>query len=216
MGEFCSKNVHCKPPSKIKSTTTSSSSVDSIYDFELRYAPHTGEGECVKVLFAYLQIPYKEVFLTHPDAQTQLITRVAGVRGTLQCLRHLCKQFGMYPSDVITTEGICRKVVDLWRTAKEDFYNNNKLNIRNFYSGQLQTFLRELEELVIFDSEGIVCNQISMCDILVVTFIYNLFYTKKCKGILKSNAPRLKAFCRRTVNKYLDVYFSTRKFNLYI
>ena len=124
MGNMCSKGVSKLSSSKSISTSNSFSSIESVYSFELSYAPHTGEGESVKVLFAFMQIPYKEVIQSHPV--TQLTHGPTVVTGTLSCLRYLSKLFGLYPSDVNTTEDFCAKVVELWHSTKDDFYQNNR------------------------------------------------------------------------------------------
>lgn len=62
---------------------------------------------------------------------------------------------------------------------------------------------------------------LGMCDILVLTFLYNLFFSRKSESrmkIFERNAPRLKEYCQSLLSRdvRLSRYFEARKFNLYI
>ena len=73
MGNLCSKTAILTPPKCFNNNSSQCDhQISSKYDFELIYAPETGEGESLKVLFAYLGIPLREVICPSAVSYTHL------------------------------------------------------------------------------------------------------------------------------------------------
>ena len=206
------------------STSSSSLSIDSDSDIELVYTPSTGEGECLKVLLSFLCVPYKEIIQNSKQhINTAVMWNNKTVVGTLSCLRHLSSLFGLYPDDeddILTTEYLCEKIYALWQQVREDFYHNNRGRIHLFYTKDLPELLREVEKHVDLSKSGALCDQITMCDILLLTFVYNLFYRKSIEkyAYVLDRFPKVKALCVGILQNNISIssYFRTRRFNLYI
>lgn len=85
-------------PRKTFNSSYSSTMPECEPELTLLYTPESGEGESVKVLLAYLGLPYTEILriksISGPD--TILKSNDKEVSGTLECLKYLSNKFGMH------------------------------------------------------------------------------------------------------------------------
>ena len=140
--------------------------------------------------------------------------------GTLNCLKFLSQTFELYPSDendICSCEAICSMIFGTWRSVKDAFYQKDTKKVEHFYSSQVLSVLHFLEKTT--RNGGLLDHNIGLCDILVLTFVYNLFFIKEnCVRILDLHSPLLKEHCMGLLLKWgnLRDYFQTRPFHLYI
>ena len=101
MGNLCKKDSNSQPID-ICSTSSSLSSLDLESELEFIYWPASGEGESLKVLFSFLEIPYKEVICSERSSTTINYQDTTTV-GTFECLKHISQLFEVYPCLLYTS-----------------------------------------------------------------------------------------------------------------